>query len=57
MTVAQRIYWFTAGLIVSPNEYLVQVENYVSADERRARYLAEAVALLFVRPITESQKL
>lgn len=57
MTVAQRIYWLTSGLIVSPNDYLVQVENYVSLNERRARYLADAVALLFVRPITESQKL
>ena len=57
MTVAQRIYWLTAGLIVSPNDYLVQVENYVFVNERHARYLADAVALLFIRPITESQKL
>ena len=57
MTVAQRIYWLTAGRIVSPNDYLVQVENYVSVNERHARYLADAVALLFIRPITESQNL
>ena len=48
MTVAQRSYWLTAGLIVSPDSFLEQMNSYLSGSERRIRSLAKAVSLWLV---------
>ena len=48
MTVAQRSYWLTAGLIVSPDSFLEQMNSYLSGNERRIRFLANAVSLLLI---------
>ena len=48
MTVAQRSYWLTAGLIVSPDSFLDQMNSYLSGSERRIRFLAKAVSLWLV---------
>ena len=43
MNIAQRVFWFTAGARVSPNDYLQKLESYTDGSERRIRYLTEAV--------------
>ena len=48
MTMAQRSYWLTAGLIVSPDSFLEQMDSYLTGSERRIRFLANAVSLLLV---------
>ena len=48
ITVAQRSYWLTTGLIVSPDSFLEQMNSYLSGNERRIRFLANAVSLLLV---------
>ena len=48
MTMAQRSYWLTAGLIVSPDSFLEQIDSYLTGSERRIRFLANAVSLLLV---------
>ncbi len=47
MNVAQRVHWLVAGLCIAPETYVVRLETYVSARERRIRFLAEAVARQF----------
>ena len=44
MNVAQRIYWLTAGLLVSPGAYIKELETYIAGKERRVRRLAEIIA-------------
>ena len=48
MTMAQRSYWLTAGLIVSPDSFLEKMDSYLTGSERRIRFLANAVSFLFV---------
>ena len=48
MTMAQRSYWLITGLIVSPNSFLEQMNSYLSGNERRIRFLANAVTFLLV---------
>ena len=48
MTMEQRSYWLTAGLIVSPDSFLEQMDSYLTGSERRIRFLANAVSLLLV---------
>lgn len=48
MTMAQRSYWLITGLIVSPNSFLEQMNSYLSRNERRIRFLANAVTFLLV---------
>ena len=43
MTIAQRIYWLTAGLLASPNLYRDKLESYALRNERRVRNLANFV--------------
>ena len=43
MTIAQRIYWLTAGLLASPNLYREKLESYALRNERRVRNLAKFV--------------
>ena len=43
MTIAQHIHWLTAGLYLSPDTYAERLESYVAGNERRIRFLAEAV--------------
>ena len=43
MTVAQRVYWLVAGLLVTPESYIERLESYVAGNEVRVRLLAEAV--------------
>ena len=40
MNVGQRVYWFAAGLLASPDLYLKKLESYVAGNERRVRHLA-----------------
>ncbi len=44
MTVAQRIYWLTAGLLVSPGSYMEELDIHTTGKERQVRRLAEFVA-------------
>ena len=40
MNVAQKVYWLSTGLIVSPEAYLERLEAYVAGKERRIQHLA-----------------
>ena len=46
MNVAQRVHWLAAGLLASPDTYLGMLQSYVAGNERRVRYVAEAVTSL-----------
>ena len=46
MNVAQRVHWLAAGLLASPDSYLGMLQSYVAGNERRVRYVAEAVTSL-----------
>ncbi len=43
MSVAQRVHWLVAGLCIAPETYVEQLESYATGNERRIRFLAEAV--------------
>ena len=43
MTVAQRVHWLVAGLLIAPESYIERLESYVAGNEVRVRLLAEAV--------------
>lgn len=43
MNVAQRIYWLTAGLVVSPSGFIEKVKTYLMGRERRVKSLLEFV--------------
>lgn len=43
MNVEQRVYWLAAGLCIDPNSYLDQFDSKKFGDERRIRFLANAV--------------
>ncbi len=47
MSVAQRVHWLVAGLCIAPETYVEQLESYVTGNERRIRFLAEAVTEQF----------
>ena len=40
MNAAQRVHWLAAGMLVAPEEYLKQVESFVTGREARLRQLA-----------------
>ena len=40
MNAAQRVHWLATGMLVAPEEYLKQVENFVTGREARLRQLA-----------------
>ncbi|MDE2987125.1 MAG: hypothetical protein OXT70_03610 [Chloroflexota bacterium] len=41
MTVAQRVHWLAAGIVAAPERYIERTTQFVRAEERRARHLAE----------------
>ena len=43
MSVAQRVHWLVAGLCMAPETYVERLESYATGNERRIRFLAEAV--------------
>ena len=43
MNIAQRVYWLTAGLIVSPSSFTEKLEAYLTGRERRVKSLLEFV--------------
>ena len=47
MNVAQRVHWLAAGLSIAPEAYVDRLDSYVTARERRVRFLAEAVTRQF----------
>ena len=64
MTVAQRVYWLTAGLVASPELYREKLESYVSGKERRVQNLAKFItggkispSLMELRDVTVLQLL
>ena len=44
MNISQRVYWFAAGLLASPDTYLSGLRTYVAGSERRIRFLASFLA-------------
>ena len=44
MNMGQRVYWMVAGLMLSADAYLGNLESYVGGNERRVRCLAQALA-------------
>ena len=54
MNVAQRVYWLTAGLCIAPEMFVDRLDTFVSANERRIRFLAEAVTRQFI-PMSDLQ--
>ena len=49
MSVAQRVHWLAAGLCMAPESYVDRLDAYVAGNERRVRFLAEAVTGQFIR--------
>ncbi len=47
MSVAQRVHWLVAGLCIAPESYVDRLESYAAGNERRIRFLAEAVTRQF----------
>ena len=43
MDVAQRVYWLTAAVLASPEEYLGRLDDFLVGNERRVQHLAELV--------------
>lgn len=43
MNIAQRVYWLTAGLIVSPSSFIEGLEKYLTGRERRVKSLLEFI--------------
>ena len=43
MNIAQRIYWLTAGLIVSPSSFIEKLGTYLTGRERRVKSLLEFI--------------
>ena len=43
MNIAQRIYWLTAGLIVSPSSFIEKLGAYLTGRERRVKSLSEFI--------------
>ena len=50
MTVAQRVHWLVAGLCIAPETYVDRLDSFVTGNERRVRFLAEAVTRQFDLP-------
>ena len=51
MNVAQRIYWLTAGLVVSPSGFIEEMKTYLTGRERRIKSLLEFIKELPDQPI------
>ena len=47
MSVAQRVHWLVAGVCIAPESYIGRLESYAGGNERRIRFLAEAVTQQF----------
>lgn len=43
MNVAQRVYWLTAGLVVSPSGFTEEMKTYLKGRERRVKSLLEFI--------------
>lgn len=43
MNIGQRVYWLTAGFLISPKTCRHQLESYLHQDDRRMRHFAEFV--------------
>lgn len=43
MSVATRVYWLTAGSLVSPVEFLERLTKYIQGNKRRTAYLADYI--------------
>ena len=41
MNIAQRVYWLTTGLVVSPASFIQRLERYLRGRERRVKHLLE----------------
>ena len=54
MNVAQRVYWLTAGYIVSPSGFFEELETYLMGRESRIQNLVDFLALTHsIRPDTK----
>lgn len=50
MNPAQRVYWLAAGLLVSPDKYIRELDAYVSGSNRRIEPLERFLVALFDMP-------
>ena len=41
MSVAQRVHWLAAGIVAAPERYIERTTQFVRAEDRRARHLAD----------------
>ena len=57
MNVAQHIYWLVAGVLVLPEVYRRKLKTFTAMNERRIRFLAEAVVSQFYSSRMTSQNL
>ena len=57
MNVAQHIYWLVAGVLVLPEVYRRKLKTFTAMNERRIRFLAEAVVSQFYNSRMTSQNL
>ena len=50
MNPGQRVYWLAAGLLISPDKYVEELDTYVSGSRRRIENLERFLVALFDMP-------
>ena len=50
MNIGQRVYWLAAGLLISPDKYVEELDTYVAGSKRRLENLERFSDVLFDMP-------